>query len=114
MGNIKAGRFRPLAITSPKRSPQLPDVPTIAELGFPQASSDFITGLLAPAGLPKHLVERLESETLKVARSTEFRDFLAQQGYDALALSGPEFAARVRTELAQWQRVVKERNIKVE
>ena len=114
MGNIKAGRFRPLAITSPKRSPQLPDVPTIAELGFAQAQSDFVTGLLAPSGLPRHIVAKLQSETLKAARSAEFRELLATQGYEPLALTGEEFAARVKTELAQWERVVKERNIKVE
>ena len=114
MGNIKAGRFRALAVTSPKRSPQLPDVPTIAELGFKAAESDFVTGLLGPAGLSRAIVAQLQAETLKVARSAEFRDFLATQGYEPLALTGEEFAARVRTELAQWQRVVKERNIKVE
>ena len=112
--NIKAGRFRALAITSAKRSPQLPDVPTMAELGYPAAESDFVTGLLAPAGISKAIVARLQSETLKVARSAEFTSFLATQGYDTLALTGDEFFARVRTELAKWTNVVKERNIKVE
>ena len=114
MANIKAGRFRPLAITSAKRSPQLPDVPTVAELGFAAAESDFVTGLLAPAGTSKAIVSRLQAETLKVARSAEFRDFLAQQSYEPLALSGDEFATRVRTELGKWNQVVRERNIKVE
>ena len=114
MANIKAGRFRPLAITSAKRSPQLPDVPTVAELGFAAAESDFVTGLLAPAGTSKAIVSRLQAETLKVARSAEFRDFLAQQSYEPLALTGDEFATRVRTELGKWNQVVRERNIKVE
>ena len=112
--NIRAGRFRALAITTLKRSPQLPDVPTMSELGYAGAESDFVTGLLGPANLPKPIVARLQSETLKVARSAEFRDFLAQQGYESLALSGDEFAARVKKELAQWEKVVRERNIKVE
>ncbi len=114
MGNIKAGRFRALAVTAQKRLPQLPDVPTMAELNLKAAESDFVTGLLGPAGLPKPIVAKLQSETLKIARSAEFREFLAAQGYESLALTGDEFAARVKTELAQWQRVVKERNIKVE
>jgi tripartite-type tricarboxylate transporter receptor subunit TctC len=114
MPNIKAGRFRALAITSPKRSAQLPDVPTVAELGFAAAESDFVTGLLAPAGTSKAIVAQLQAETLKVARSAEFREFLAQQSYEPLALDAEEFAARVRTELAKWQKVVRERNIKVE
>ena len=112
--NIKAGRFRALAVTSPKRSPMLPDVPTMAELGLAAAESDFVTGLLAPTGVPKAVIARLQSETLRIARSAEFRDFLAQQGYEPLALSAEEFSARIRTELAKWSSVVRERNIKVE
>ena len=92
----------------------MPDVPTIAELGLAAAESDFVTGLLAPAGASKAVIARLQSETLKVARSAEFRDFLAQQAYEPLALNGEEFSARVRTELAKWSKVVRERNIKVE
>ena len=112
--NIKAGRFRALAVTSPKRSPLLPEVQTMAELGLPAAESDFVTGLLAPAGTAKDVIARLQAETLKIARSAEFRDFLAQQGYEPLALNSEEFSARVRTELAKWAKVVRERNIKVE
>ena len=112
--HVKAGRFRALVVTSPKRTPLLPDVPTIAELGMPAAESDFVTGLLAPAGASKAVVARLQSETLKVARSAEFREFLAQQAYEPLALDGEEFSARVRSELVKWSNVVRERNIKVE
>lgn len=110
---IKAGRFRALAITSPKRNPVLPNVPTVAELGLRDAEADFITGLLAPAGTPPAIVARLQSETLKIARSNEWRDFLASQGYDVLAYDATEFATRVRTELVKWQRVVRERDIKI-
>ena len=112
--NVKAGRFRALAVTSPKRSPLLPEVQTMAELGLPAAESDFVTGLLAPAGTAKDVIARLQAETLKIARSAEFKDFLAQQGYEPLALNSEEFSARVRTELVKWANVVRERNIKVE
>lgn len=112
--NIKAGRFRALAVTSPKRSLLLPEVQTMAELGLPAAESDFVTGLLAPTGTAKDIIARLQAETLKIARSAEFRDFLSQQGYEPLALNSEEFSARVRTELAKWAKVVRERNIKVE
>jgi tripartite-type tricarboxylate transporter receptor subunit TctC len=112
--HIKAGRFRALVVTSPKRSALLPDVPTIAELGMRAAESDFVTGLLAPSGVPKTVTSRLQSEMLKVARSTEFREFLAQQAYEPLELNGEQFAARVRSELVKWANVVRERNIKVE
>jgi len=114
MSQIKAGRFRAIAVTSPKRSPLLPAVPTVAELGLKDAESDFITGLLVPAGTPPAAINRLQVETLKVAQSQEFRDFLAQQGYEPLAYKADEFAARVRTELVKWRDVVRERNIKVE
>ena len=112
--NIKAGRFRALAVTSPKRSPLLPDVQTMAELKLPAAESDFVTGLLAPAGVSKAVIARLQAETLKVANSSEFREFLAQQGYEPLALSSEAFSLRIRNELVKWRDVVRERNIKVE
>jgi tripartite-type tricarboxylate transporter receptor subunit TctC len=112
--HINAKRFRALAITTPKRSALLPDVPTFAELGMTAAESDFVTGLVAPTGLPGPLVARLQNETLKVAKSAEFREFLAQQAYEPLTLDSQQFSERIRTELAKWQRVVRERNIKVE
>ncbi|HYC45235.1 MAG TPA: tripartite tricarboxylate transporter substrate binding protein [Burkholderiales bacterium] len=112
--HITAKRFRALAITTPKRSALLPDVPTFAELGLAAAESDFVTGLIAPAGLPKPLVARLQNETLKVARSAEFREFLAQQAYEPLSLDSDQFSVRIRTELAKWQKVVRERNIKID
>ncbi len=114
IGQIKAGRFRAIAVTSPKRSPLLPAVPTVAELGLRDAESDFITGLLVPTGTPAAAISRLQTETLRIAQSQEFRDFLAQQGYEPLAYKGDEFAQRVRSELAKWNSVVRERNIKVE
>jgi len=114
MGQIKAGRFRAVAVTSPKRSPLLPAVPTVAELGLRDAESDFITGLLVPAGTPTTAINRLQTETLRIAQSQEFRDFLAQQGYEPLAYKSDEFAARVKSELKKWNDVVRERNIKVE
>ena len=114
LGQIKAGKFRAIAVTSPERSRLLPAVPTFAELGLRDAESDFITGFVAPAGTPRAIVSRLQAETLKIAQSAEFRDFLASQGYEPLAYDGAKFAERVRTELAKWNRVVRERNIRIE
>ena len=114
LGQIKAGKFRAIAVTSRERSRLLPAVPTFAELGLRDAESDFITGFLAPAGTPRAIVSRLQAETLKIAQSPEFRDFLASQGYEPLAYDGAKFAERVRTELAKWSRVVRERNIRIE
>ena len=114
LGQIKAGKFRAIAVTSRERSRLLPAVATLAELGLRDAESDFVTGLLAPAGTPPATLSRLQAETLKVAQSAEFRNFLASQGYEPLAYEGEKFAERVRTELAKWNRVVRERNIRVD
>jgi tripartite-type tricarboxylate transporter receptor subunit TctC len=114
MGQIKAGKFRAIAVTSPKRSALLPAVPAVSELGLKDAESDFVTGVLVPAGTPSTVVNRLQTEILKIAQGAEFRSFLASQGYESLAYNTAEFSARVRTELAKWNTVVRERNIKVE
>jgi len=113
-GQIKAGRMRALAVTGPKRSSLMPGVPTVAELGLREAESDFVTGVVAPAGTPRPVVARLQGEILRIARSQEFRDFLAAQGYDSQIFDGAEFSNRVRNELAVWARVVRERGIKAE
>lgn len=114
MGQIKAGKFRAIAVTSPKRSALLPGVPAVSELGLKDAESDFVTGLLVPAGTPGAIVSRLQTEILKIAQGTEFRSFLSTHGYEPLAHDATQFRARVRTESAKWQAVVRERNIKVE
>jgi tripartite-type tricarboxylate transporter receptor subunit TctC len=111
---IKANKFRALAVTSVRRSPMLPDVPTVAELGLKGAEADFVTGILAPAGTPRVIITRLQNEALKVAQSAEFRDFLAQQGYEPLSSNASDFGMRVREGLTKWAAVVKERNIRVE
>ena len=111
---IRGGRMRALAVTAPQRLPTLPNVPTVGELGWSAAESDFTTGLLAPAGTPAAVITRLQTESLKVAESKEFRDYLATQGYEPLAADGAEFGKIIRAGLAKWERVVRERNIKVE
>ena len=112
--HIRGGRFRALAVTSPQRSPMLPAVPTVGELGLAGSEADFVTGLLAPAGTPRAAIARLQGETLKIARSPEFREFLALQGYEALAANSAEFSKLIREGLVKWTAVVRERNIKVE
>jgi len=111
---IKANKFRALAVTSMRRSPMLPDVPTVAELGLKGAESDFVTGILAPAGTPRAVIARLQNEALKVANSASFHEFLATQGYEPLSANSADFAKEIRDGLVKWAAVVKERNIKVE
>lgn len=111
---IRGNKFRALAVTGVRRSPMLRDVPTVAELVLKGAESDFITGILVPAGTPRAAVARLQNEALKIAQSAEFREFLAQQGYEPLSSNSADFATRIREGLAKWAAVVKERNIRVE
>ena len=111
---IRGNKFRALAVTGVRRSPMLPDVPTVAEVGLKGAEADFVTGILVPAGTPRPIVTRLQNAALKVAQSTEFREFLAQQGYEPLSSNAADFTQRIRDGLVKWAAVVKERNIKVE
>jgi tripartite-type tricarboxylate transporter receptor subunit TctC len=112
---IKAGKLKPLAVTSLTRSSALPNVPTVAESGLPgfEASSWF--GLLAPAGTPKDVVAKINGEVAKWLATPEAKEKLAAQG--AIAASGltPEdFARHIGTETTKWQKVVKDSGAKVE
>ena len=111
---VRANRMRPLVVTAPQRLPTLPNVPTVAELGLAGAEADFTGGLLAPIGTPPAVIARYEAAALDVARSPAFRDYLATQGYEAFAADSAQFAKLVRDGAAKWERVVKERGIKVE
>jgi tripartite-type tricarboxylate transporter receptor subunit TctC len=112
--HVRSNRIRALVVTAPQRLPTLPAVPTVAESGMAGAEADFTTGLLAPAGTPTALLGRYEAAALQVAQSHSFRDYLATQGYEALAADGAQFARIIRDGAAKWERVVRERNIKVE
>jgi tripartite-type tricarboxylate transporter receptor subunit TctC len=107
LSHIKAGKLRALAVTSSKRSPALPDVPTIAEAGLPgfEASSWF--GVFAPAGTPPELIARLNKEIVKALSSAELKERLAGQGAEAVGDSPEQFAAHIKSETAKWAKVVK-------
>ncbi len=111
---LRGGRLRAVVLTSPQRSPLMPGVPTVGELGLNGSEADFISGLLAPAGTPAPALARLQAEAMKVAASAEFKDYLASQGYESLVADGAQFGKIIRDGQAKWAAVVKERNIKVE
>ena len=112
--HVRSNRIRALVVTAPQRLATLPAVPTVAESGLAGAEADFTTGLLAPAGTPVALLARYEAAALQVAHSQAFKDYLATQGYEPLAADGAQFARIIRDGAAKWERVVRERNIKVE
>jgi tripartite-type tricarboxylate transporter receptor subunit TctC len=109
---IRAGRIRAIAVTSAKRTGAAPEIPTVAESGVPgyEASSWF--GLLAPAGTPKGILMRLNSEALKALRARDVHELLVRQGMDPAGSTPAEFDAYLRSEIAKWTRVVREAGIK--
>jgi tripartite-type tricarboxylate transporter receptor subunit TctC len=110
--DVKAGSLRPLAVTSAKRLPSLPNVATMAEQGFPGFAAYAWWGLLAPAGTPKPILDRMHAEVTKVLNNPEARNRLAAQGMDIVASSPAEFAKFLDVQMSMWDKVVKENNIK--
>jgi tripartite-type tricarboxylate transporter receptor subunit TctC len=112
--HIQGGRLRALAVTTAKRSPVLPDVPTMAESGLPGQESDTLQGMLVPAGTPAAVVQRLHDDVIRILAQPETRDRISGLGFDIIGSSPKEFAAQIRLEVAKWTKVVKEAGIKVE
>jgi len=102
--HIRSGRLRALANTSDKRSPMFPDVPTIAEAGFPDVTVLSWYGFHAPAGTPPEIIRRLAEVTGAAARSGEVRERLAAAGGEAGFLGGADFVAFMQEELSRWTR----------
>jgi len=104
---VRAGKMKALAVTGLKRSALAPEVPSVAELGYPQLESLAWIGLLAPAGTPADIAARLNSEAARLLRAPEVREFLGKQGFDVVAGTQSEFAAWIRTEQAKWSKVIR-------
>ena len=104
---VRAGRLRALAVTSKNRSAAVPQIPTVAESGFPEFEASSWFGLLGPAELPRDIVLKLQGETARALKIPELRDTLVQQGADPVASTPEEFAAYMRSETAKWAKVVR-------
>jgi tripartite-type tricarboxylate transporter receptor subunit TctC len=109
--NIKDGRLRALAVTSAKRYSEFPDVPTLAELGFPDQISEFIACILAPAGTPKPVVDILQQEIARMIVLPDVKERLAAIGFTPVANTPEEFAAELRSEVARWSKVIADAKI---
>jgi tripartite-type tricarboxylate transporter receptor subunit TctC len=105
--HVKAGKMAGLAVTALKRSELAPDVPSVAELGYPQLESLAWIGLGAPAGTPPEVLGRLNAETVRVMRAPEVRSLLGKQGFDVVAGSPQEFSGWIRAEAVKWAGVIK-------
>jgi tripartite-type tricarboxylate transporter receptor subunit TctC len=108
------GRLRPIAVTSTKRSPVLPELPTIVESGVPGYEFSAWYAVLAPAGTPKPIVSAWNAAIVKALRSPEMADRIAREGAEVIASSPEAFGAFMRTEIAKWAKVVKDNGLKVE
>lgn len=106
--HAKAGRVRPIAVTSAQRSPALPDVPTVNEQGFSGFDDLTWTAFFAPAGMPQDLVNRLNAEINKALSAPDVQDRLTNVGLDWKTNTSGEFAAFLRAEVSKWSRAVKE------
>jgi tripartite-type tricarboxylate transporter receptor subunit TctC len=112
--NAKAGKVRSLAVGTPKRSPALPEVPTVAESGFPGFEAALWLGVFAPAGTPAAVVERLQRELVAIAAQPDFIEALAKNGAEPPGVAPREFPALVRDELARYGKVVKAIGLKLD
>ena len=101
--HVKAGRMKALAVTALKRSDLAPEVPSVAELGYPQLESLAWIGLLAPAGTPAEILNRLSSETVRGMSASDVRELLGRQGFDVVASSPGEFSRWIRAESEKWR-----------
>jgi tripartite-type tricarboxylate transporter receptor subunit TctC len=111
---VKSGSLRALAIFSAHRSSALPDVPTIAEAGFPGQEADTLLGLLAPAGTPKGIIDLLNREVVAIVALPEVKERLDAIGFVPVANSPGEFAAIIKAETARWAKVVRDAKLKPE
>ena len=114
MPHIKSGRLRPLAITGQTRATPLPQVPTFAEAGLPAFEISGWTGMFAPAGTPKYIIDSISGEMARILASHEIVEMLANQGLEPFISNPDEFAALLRSDGARFAKLIKDANIKVE
>ena len=112
MPHIQGGKVRGLAVTSAARSPALPDVPTVAESGFPGFEANGWLGILVPNGTPPDIIARLNGEIAKVMQSAETKKLLLAQGVEARSSTPEQFGAFIKSESAKWGKVIADAGIK--
>ena len=111
---VKAGKIRALAVSTPKRSPAVPDVPTVAEAGVAGYSSGAWFGLVAPTGTPKAIVDKLASETQRILKLPDVNERLSALGAEPVGDSPTQFAAHITSEIAKWAKVIKDANVELQ
>jgi len=111
---VTSGRLRAIAVTATRRMATFPAVPTVAESGYPTFEVSTWSGLIAPAGTPRAIVDRLNAEVGKALKSKELQDKLAADGSEPMGGSPQRFAEHIRAEHAKWGGVIREAGIRLE
>ncbi len=111
---VQAGQLRALGIAAPKRAASMPDVPTFAEQGIKDQDAETLTGIVAPAGTPKEIVDLLYREIAKAVAQPEVKERLTTLGFDPVANTPDEFGTRIRLEIDKWGKVVRDAKLRIE
>ena len=111
---IKGGKLKALAVTGPKRDPQLPDVPTVGEMGLGGMESVGFQGLVGPAGMPKDVVDKLSGELAKALAQPDIKAKFAAAGAEVHSLGPAEFAAFVKADNEKWSKLIRERKLQLD
>ncbi len=114
MSNIKEGKLNGIAVLSIDRSPALPDVPTNVEAGVPDLESDTLTGIVAPAGTPKEIIERWHDAIVHMVAMPDVKERLETLGFAPVANPPAEFGERLKAEMAKWGKVVQDAGIRAD
>jgi tripartite-type tricarboxylate transporter receptor subunit TctC len=112
--HVRAGKLRALGVTSPRRSPSAPDVPTIAEAGVPGYDHTPWNGFFAPAKTPRNIVVRLNGEVAKILHTPDVKTVFTNDGAEPVGNKPEEFAAIMKSETAKWTKVIKAAGIKAD
>ena len=111
---IKAGRIRALAVSTTKRSPAAPEIPTMAEAGVPGYVAVAWFGLLAPAKTPRELVNKLSAETARILKMPDVNSRLSDLGAEPIGSTPAEFDAHIKSEIVKWAKVIKDANVELQ
>jgi tripartite-type tricarboxylate transporter receptor subunit TctC len=106
--HVKVGKLRAIAVTTETRLPYLPDVPTIAERGFPSYEISSWQGIFAPAGTPKDVVNKINGEIARMLKSPEVRERIVREGAEPVGSTPEQFSERFKKEIAKWSKVARE------
>jgi tripartite-type tricarboxylate transporter receptor subunit TctC len=112
--HAKQNKLRALAVGTAKRSPALPEVPTVAELGYPGFEAALWLGVLAPAGTPKPIIDRLNKELVAIAATPDFKAAMDKNGADATSNSPEQFASLIQNEVSKYGAITKKLGIKLD